>query len=98
MATKGSTIKIADNLRPTISGGESRPTNPDMSGLAGGIFNTRSRSRAGSPTSARAELSQGEELGDEWRDGSQKKKQVFKGKTLFLYAFPLSGNYLWDEC
>lgn len=90
MATTDTAIKIADDLRPVRSESSGyRPTRADVSSLAGGIFNTRSLSRASfDRRSDRTEFSHGDEEGDEWQHGHQKKKQVFKGRTLLLFVSP----------
>ena len=87
MATINPSVRIADDPRAISSDGEFRPTRADMPGVAGGVFNTRSRSRAGSYRSGRGDA--GDEEGDEWQGGNEKKKQVFKGRTLLLFVSPL---------
>lgn len=67
------------------------------SGVAGGIYHTRSRTlppqssidarilhRHSQPTDT--EIVQDIEEGDDWRDGQEKQKQVFKGWTLLWYV------------
>ena len=72
-----------------------RPPSAHSSGVAGGIYHTRSRSVAPrTSTDARilrrhsrtaTEAIPDVEEGDDWRDGQEKQKQVFSGWTLLWY-------------
>lgn len=95
------TIKIEENpiarIRSEQSGHSTGVAQPSSS--AGGIYHTRSVSRA---SLGRQSISQGPhdqssatavsgndvEEGDNWRDDHVRKKQVFRGTTLLWYVLP----------
>lgn len=73
------------------------PPSAHSSGVAGGIYHTRSRTLPPRSSiearilhrqsqTADAEVVQDIEEGDDWRDGQEKQKQVFKGWTLLWYV------------
>ena len=81
------TIKIAEELHPSKADPEIQRSRSD----AGGIYNTRSQSRAGldrrpsfGPKSEAASFGDGD--GDDWNRNEPKQKQVFTGLTLAWWA------------
>ncbi|KAM7189486.1 potassium transporter domain containing protein [Naviculisporaceae sp. PSN 640] len=81
---------------------------PGRSALAGGIYHTRSRARSllrgsmdrrsGNRTShdLMTYVTHDVEEGEEWRDGDQKRKQIFKGKMLMWLAYQSVGVIYGD--
>ncbi|KAK0624841.1 potassium transporter-domain-containing protein [Bombardia bombarda] len=71
-------------------------------GMAGGIYHTRSISRASfdrrsvNRLSTDPHVDRDVEEGDEWRDGHEKKKQVFRGRTLLWLAYQSVGVIYGD--
>ncbi|KAK3393350.1 potassium transporter-domain-containing protein [Podospora didyma] len=103
------TIKIADDslLRVPSSepNGHARSTARADAGLAGGIYHTRSISRASFDRRSVGRLSrdhrryeqQDVEEGDDWRGNNHaKKKQVFSGTTLLWLAYQSIGVIYGD--
>ncbi len=95
MATSNTAVKIEDGQRLAFSDGEFRAARIDTSGLAGGVFNTRSRSRAGSYRSARAELGYNDEEGDERQDGNQKAEAGVQRPQILLSVSPWRMRVGW---
>ncbi|KAL2021373.1 hypothetical protein VTK56DRAFT_7238 [Thermocarpiscus australiensis] len=97
------TIKIAEDSLPRVSGSsESRGHStalelpPRNAGMAGGIYHTRSISRALFDRRSGGDISRDPEVvpthsacdveeGDDWRGEHVKKKQVFRGATLLWF-------------
>lgn len=81
---------------------------PGGSALAGGIYHTRSharslsrgsfdrRSTSGFSNDLTHSVTHDVEEGEEWRDGDEKKKQVFKGKMLMWYVCFSVAHYRLD--
>ncbi|KAK3935829.1 potassium transporter [Diplogelasinospora grovesii] len=103
------TIKIAeDQLHPVRSTARSDAPGPSPYALAGGIYHTRSISRASFDRplrrsasrvshDRRTEFSAADvEEGDDWRDGQEKKKQIFSGTTLLWLAYQSIGVIYGD--
>ncbi|KAB5551020.1 potassium uptake protein [Coniochaeta sp. 2T2.1] len=87
------TIKIQENLHPVRSATAGLRSSGAESSYAGGIYNTRSISRAS--FDARSHVTDVED-GDDWQHGLGRTKQVFRGKTLFWLAYQSIGVIYGD--
>jgi KUP system potassium uptake protein len=77
------TIRIQEDLAPVKSVNTALRSSGPESSYAGGIYHTRSISRAS--FDRRSHVTDVED-GDDWQHGLGRTKQVFRGKTLFWYA------------
>lgn len=111
LASGPTTIKISEGAHPNqLRRSDSEQRFPalqpsDTTGLAGGIYNTRSLSRVATHRSAqrisfdRQQQSEAVDVeeGDNWRDSEQPKvKQVYKGTTLLWLAYQSVGAIYGD--
>ncbi|KAB5580288.1 potassium transporter-domain-containing protein [Coniochaeta sp. 2T2.1] len=87
------TIKIQEDLHPVRSATAGLRSPGADSSYAGGIYNTRSISRAS--FDARSHVTDVED-GDDWQHGLGRTKQVFRGKTLFWLAYQSIGVIYGD--
>ncbi|KAK3329906.1 potassium transporter hak-1 [Apodospora peruviana] len=92
------TVRIAEpQLHPVRSAPAGHSTGVGLSRTAtsaGGIYHTRSISRASFDRFSHA--THDVEEGDEWHDGHVKKKQIFKGRTLLWLAYQSIGVIYGD--
>jgi KUP system potassium uptake protein len=99
--TPATAVKIAEDslLRVRSAPDTGRPT-----GIAGGVYHARSLSRVSvDKRSARRlsheptpDVARDVEEGDNWRDGHEKKKQVFSGWTLLWLSYQSIGVIYGD--
>ncbi|KAK3694429.1 potassium transporter-domain-containing protein [Podospora appendiculata] len=107
------TIKIAEDALHPVRSESSYTTGfrpsvrADTQRIAGGIYNTRSLSRASFDRRSASRLSHDRrtetshathdvEEGDDWRAGDGKKKQIFRGRTLLWLAYQSIGVIYGD--
>jgi len=99
--TPATAVKIAEDALLRV---RSAPDTGHSTGIAGGVYHARSFSRVSVDRRSARRLSheptpdvaRDVEEGDNWRDGHEKKKQIFSGWTLLWLSYQSIGVIYGD--